>query len=107
MARTTIKIQYTIPFDKVESIIKNILLQEGYKEINLNNETVWKKGNGLITAMQYIKLEFDNNFISVSGWIQTGIGNIGGNEMDLNGIIGAVPKKSVLKVISKIQNAIY
>lgn len=106
MARTTIKIQYTLPFQQVDGNIKTILSQEGYKEINRNNELVWKKGTGLLTAMQYIKVEYGNDCVNISGWIQSGIGNIGGKEMDLNGVFGAMPKKSVLKVISKIQNAV-
>lgn len=106
MARTKIRMQYTLPFNQVDGVIKNILFQEGYKEINRNNEIVWKKGTGLLTAMQYIKIEYGSGYVDVSGWVQAGVGSIGGKEMDLNGIIGALPKKSVMKVISKIQNFI-
>lgn len=107
MARTTIKIRYTEPFNKVENIVKNILMQEGYREINQNNEIVWKKGSGFLTAMQYIKIEYSNNYVNVSGWVKTGMGNVGGNEMPLKGIFAFMPKKSVLKVISRLQNAVH
>lgn len=107
MARTTIKIQLTMPFDEAERIIKSILTQEGYKEKSQNNEIIWKKGTGLITAMQYIKTEYSSNYVNVSGWVQTGVGNVGGKEMALDGIVAAMPKKSVMKVISRIQNSIH
>lgn len=53
--------------------------------------------------MQYIKIEFTNTTLAVSGWVQAGVGSVGGNEMALNGIVAAVPKKSVMKVIEQIK----
>lgn len=62
-----------------------------------------EKGTGLLTAMQYIKIEFTDTTLIVSGWVQAGVGSAGGNEMALNGIVAAVPKKSVMKVIEQIK----
>ena len=81
----------------------NILQANGFKEVSYNGETVWKKGTGLLTAMQYIKIEFTDTTLVVSGWVQAGVGSVGGNEMALNGIVAAVPKKSVMKVIEQIK----
>lgn len=106
MARTTIKIQYSQPFTVTNELVEGILLSNGYKEIDYNGETVWKKGTGMLTAMQFIKIEYGENIISVSGWVQVGVGNVGGNEMALTGFTASVPKKSVMKVIAKIQEVI-
>ena len=56
--------------------------------------------------MQYIKIEFEENLLIVSGWVQSGLGNKGGSEMALNGVVAAVPKKSVMKVIEEIKRNI-
>lgn len=106
MARTIIKIQYSQPFQTVDETAKNILLSNGYKEIDYNNESVWKKGTGMMTAMQFIKIEYEENVLLVSGWVQVGMGNVGGNEMALTGFTASIPKKSVMKVISKIQDTV-
>ncbi|MGN0486204.1 MAG: hypothetical protein ACI4GB_03140 [Acutalibacteraceae bacterium] len=106
MARTKIRIEYTRDFDSTQRIISGILVSEGYKEINRNNETVWKKGVGFWTAMQFIKVEYGSDWLDIYGWVQTGLGNIGDGEMALNGFVAVIPKKSVLKVITKIQDAL-
>ena len=49
------------------------------------------------------KIEFTDTTLVVSGWVQAGVGSVGGNEMALNGIVAAVPKKSVMKVIEQIK----
>ena len=43
--------------------------------------------------------------IQLSAWVQVGIGSVGGGEMDLNGVVGAIPKKQLLKLIEKIKQA--
>ncbi len=36
-----------------------------------------------------------------SGWIQIGVGSVGGKEHDLSGLVAVIPKKSVEKTINK------
>ena len=103
MARTIINLPLRNSVDESYNTAVNILQANGFKEVSYNGETVWKKGTGLLTAMQYIKIEFTDTTLVVSGWVQAGVGSIGGNEMALNGIVAAVPKKSVRKVIEQIK----
>lgn len=56
-----------------------------------------------MTAMHYIKFEFSDNVLCVSGWVQIGVGSIGGKERDLTGFMAVIPKKSVAKTIAKIE----
>lgn len=83
-----------------------ILSQNGFKPNEYKGESVYKKGVGLATAMQYVKLEPTADSLYVQGWVVMGIGDIGINEMDLDGVVGALPKKSLKKVLDKIQAAI-
>lgn len=106
MARTVFNVNYNCDFEKANNIISNILINKGFKQTNYNGEEVWKKGNGIMTGMQFVKVEFDSNTVVLSAWIQVGLGNVGGNEMDLTGFVGAVPKKSLMKVLEKIKNSL-
>lgn len=87
-------------------IAESILNQEGYHQIEKNGEVVWKKGTGVLTAMHFIKLEFRQNELIITGWVQIGLGSAGFDDMDLTGILGSLPKKSTFKTIQKIREAI-
>ncbi len=107
MARTTLKINYTQPFEQVDNTVANILMISGYKKIERKGEVIWKKGTGFLTAMQYIKIEYtEDNTVVAQGWIQAGLGNLEAKEMALHGAAGSIPKKSVMKVLEKIQSSI-
>ncbi len=107
MPRTKIQLSYSKSFDETKQIIERTLLSDGYAEKTLaSGELVWKKGSGLLTAMHFIKVEYNENGIELSGWVQTGIGNVGGKEMALEGFTGSIPKRSVLKTLEKIRQGI-
>ena len=99
MARTIITTKYTT-FEGLQDRLFSLLQSKGYKNITENNENVWKCGVGFWTAIKYIKIEFaENNTLLISGWIRP----MAGSEQDLNGIIGALPKKQVINVIRELQ----
>lgn len=103
MARTVITMNFQNHLELVDQAVREVLIGDGYKEINRNNEVVWKKGTGMMTAMHFIKLEYDKNVLNVYGWVQTGIGSVGGKEQELKGFVASIPKKSVLKTVDKIR----
>lgn len=105
-SRTTFTIPFTEDFQITDGKIRSILSADGYKEMDKNGEIVWKMGTGMMTAMHFIKLEYTECAIEVSGWVQTGMGDIGGKEMDLKGFVGIIPKKQVLKTIDKVKAAV-
>ena len=95
MARTKIVVQYN-----------KILSSNGFKEITINTgENVWKKGTGMLTAMQFIKLEFSQKEFVIYAWVQMGLGDLGGSEMDLTGFVAAIPKKQLINIIEQIKKA--
>lgn len=106
MARTFVNIAFNQSQALTDDIVRKVLIGDNYREINYNTEVVWKKGTGLMTAMQFIKLEYREGLLCVSGWIQIGLGSVGGREHDLTGITGVVAKKSVLKTIDRIKAAV-
>lgn len=103
MSRTTISVPLTCSREIAETKITNTLKLRGYKLIDYRGEAVWKKGTGMMTAMQYIKYGFDGNAANLSGWIQAGVGRLGGPEMALSGTVAIIPKKAVLKVLEELQ----
>lgn len=106
MARTVVNIKLSMDSENANKIIRQILLADDYREIDYHGEVVWKKGIGLMTAMHYIKIEHTNDTVVVSGWVQMGVGSIGGKEHALKGVVAIVPKKSVKKTISKLESAL-
>ena len=106
MARTTTNIKLRISREEADKIIRQILISDDYKEINYNREVVWKKGTGMMTAMHFIKVEYDNEKAIISGWVQVGVGSVGGKEHNLNGFALVIPKKSVKKTIDKLITAL-
>ena len=61
MARTIINLPLRNSVDESYNTAVNILQANGFKEVSYNGETVWKKGTGLLTAMQYIKIKKNIN----------------------------------------------
>lgn len=107
MSRTYMDISISAYTDALDNQIRQILIAEHYREIPYNTEIVWKKGTGLMTAMHYIKLEYPNHHtVRLSGWVQIGVGSVGGKERDLSGITGIIPKKSVQNTMNLIQNIV-
>lgn len=99
MARTVIQMRYN-NFEKLNESIFFLLQYKGYEYICENNEIVWKRGIGFLSAIKYIKIEYaENNTIIVSGWIRP----MFGNEQALYGTVGALPKSQVMRVIKEIQ----
>ena len=95
MYRTTLN----CPVEEAYSRIENILKSRNYHEEKRVNETVWKEGIGMATAMHFIKIQFPSaREIQISGWIQAGIGSATLNEVNLHGsVMGVIPKKQVKK----------
>ena len=106
MARSTFTIPYQCSFEEAQKKVESILQGNGYHpQVNKTGENVWKNGVGMLTAMKFVKVEYGPGQIQLSAWVQVGIGSVGGGEMDLNGVVGAIPKKQLLKLIEKIKQA--
>ena len=103
MARTTVRLPFHQPQPLLDQQVREVLIGDDYREIDYNREVVWKKGTGLMTAMHYIKIVYQENTLIISGWVQMGVGSVGGKEHALEGFVASIPKKSVLKTIDKLK----
>ena len=101
--RTTVKAACS-HIEETQRKVSDFLRKKGYKSITEHGENVWKCGVGFLTAMKYIKIEFEgNNTMLISGWVRV----ICGNEQDLKGaFVCVVPKKQVLDVITELQSCV-
>lgn len=107
MSRAVYIYPYRMDFAAAEAAIGGVLTGDGYHPINYRGEQVWKKGVGVMTAMHYIKVDWAEDHVVLSGWVQAGLGDDGFSEMAAdNGVLAMAPKKSVKKTIEKIRQAI-
>lgn len=106
MARTVIEVKHNLSYQEASRIIGRRLTAKGFKTVSYHGESVWKSGTGLMTAMKYVKVEFDEGSVTLSGWVMAGVGNVVANEMDLSGIAGALPKRQLMNVLLEIKNAL-
>lgn len=107
MPRTILKVPFHCDFSEAERTINLILQDSNFHQTSLRTgENVWKKGTGLMTAMQFVKVEYGDDEAILSAWVQSGIGSFGGKEMDLTGFVAGIPKKSLIKTLEKIKAAL-
>ena len=107
MARSNYIFPYSMNFSEAEKVVNTLLQENGFfATILQTGEQVWKKGTGVMTAMQFIKVAYEQNRIIISAWVQIGLGSVGAGEMDLNGLAAIIPKASLKGVIKKIEMAV-
>jgi len=58
---------------RAEEIIQEFFKGEGFSQAQLEGETVWQKGFGLLTAPQYMKVEIQNGRAKLQAWIKFAI----------------------------------
>lgn len=82
---------------QVNNCITTYLTSEGFELKTENGEYLWKKGVGLLTAPQYIKLSCHNGVYVAEAWLKFAIlPGVYVGEMGLSGFFGCIPK-SMLK----------
>lgn len=104
MARTIESVPYQGDFKTTKAKIEQMLLQSGFSQTTIGSgETVWKKGTGALTAMQFIKIEYGTNELTISAWVSMGIGKFTANEMNLDGLTAIVAKKPLRKLVNQLK----
>lgn len=105
MGRTLLT--FPIALEQQEEAI-SILLQalelEGFKPYDYKGEACYKKGTGMATSMQFVKIYKDDQNIHIIVWLRSGAGSAYiGPEMNLNGVVGAIPKKMLKDRVARMQ----
>ncbi len=87
---------FTTPFtqQQVAEGFSHFMTSEGFTLTNVKGEQVWKKGMGLLTAPQYLKLSDLGGTYVLEAWIKFALlPGVYVGEMGINGAFGAIPKK--------------
>lgn len=103
MARTIMHVTYGCSREEAEKRARQILINDGYCEVEQNGEMIWTKGDVKLSGVRGIKVEFEPDEVKLSDWIK---GLIGG-ETPLHGIASVVTKRDVKKTMDKLQAAIF
>lgn len=95
--------RYTLSFvspytpQQVNGRFASYLINEGFELKTDKGENIWKKGVGLLTAPQYVKLTYHNNVYIIEAWLKFALlPGVYIGEMGLDGFVGCIPK-SMLK----------
>ena len=100
MSRTIIK--FTSPFNSnaVFDAFGKFMYRENFEFVQKNGEQYWKKGVGLLTAPQFLKLSVNNDgSYLLEAWIKFAIlPGVYVGEMGTKGFVGALPKLSLIHI---------
>lgn len=98
--------EYTIgqPDDFIRLVSEDYFQKEGFKLVPYKGEMLWKKGRGVLTAPQYIKLAYGQGIVHVEAFIRwTILPGVYVGEMALdNGFVGAIPKSMLMDKVNTL-----
>ena len=79
------------PDDMIKFISEDFFLKEGFEVANVKGEIVWKKGVGMMTAPQFVKLVYGGGKVHIEAWLKYAIlPGVYAGEMGLDGFMGAL-----------------
>lgn len=94
MARFITEVQTNKTDDENLFIAQDFLKKEGFELYERKGEVVWQKGNGLMTAPQFIKLSSQNGVVHLEAWLKYAwLPGVYSGEMGLTGFFGIAMKK--------------
>lgn len=97
MARSVFYINYKNR-EMAENESSRILSENGFHMAEQDGKIIWVKGDVKATGLKGIQIDYEENKMKISGWIQ---GLVGG-EVQLEGFSSLIAKKAVKKVIEEI-----
>ena len=101
MAREIIRFSSPMPQQQVFDTFMRYFQIEGFEAHNEDGEQCLKKGVGLATAPQFVKITALGGVYTLEAWIKFAVvPGVYAGEMDLKGFTGAVPKKQLKKRVN-------
>lgn len=73
MARFATEFTINQPKEFVDFIVRDFCAKEGFEYTQFKGENVWKKGIGMMTAPQFIKVEYQNGKVHLEAWMKYAI----------------------------------
>lgn len=94
MARFVTEFTINQPKEFVDFILKDFCAKEGFEYTRFKGENVWKKGIGMMTAPQFIKVDCQNGKVHLEAWMKYAIlPGVYCGEMGLTGFWGFAVKQ--------------
>lgn len=94
MARFVTEFTINQPKEFVDFILKDFCAKEGFEYTQFKGENVWKKGIGMMTAPQFIKVDYQNGKVHLEAWMKYAIlPGVYCGEMGLSGFWGFAVKQ--------------
>jgi len=98
--------------EEILNIANSFLLSKGFKLENYKGgpEVVYHKGNGWVSAPQYIKFSVANGRVYIEGWLRHTIlphVYVGEFTFDDNSIFAALPKSAMKKTVTELEALLY
>ena len=96
--RSAFELPYTCDKEKARDITIEFMQSHGFKAVTEGTETVWKKGSGLFSAMQYVRTDIMATKIVAQAWVRMAFFSAS----TLDGFIAGAPKRRLKKTINQL-----
>ena len=95
------------PAEIIDFVMKDFFEKEGFVSAEYQGERVWKKGVGMMTAPQFIKVQTYPGGVHVEAWLKYAIlPGVYAGEMGTSGFLVAIPKKMLRDRVEALINLI-
>jgi len=93
--------------EEVNALLQNFTQAEGFSYEEYKGEMVYKKGEGIITAPQFIKVLIAEGTVHIEAWLKYALlPGVFYGELGLDGFIMAVPKSLLRSRVDKLISSI-
>lgn len=97
MSRYIVDMNTGKPDEFIQFVSEDYFIKEGFEQELRDGEVIWRKGNGWLTAPQFIKLIYQNGQVHLEAWLKYPLlPGVFVGEMGVTGFFAAIPK-SMLK----------
>lgn len=93
--------------EEIEGTVFSFLSNEGFERVAYQGEEVWKKGHGLITAPQFIKVMPYDGHLRIEAWIKFALlPGVYFGESNMTGIMGNPVKRALAERVTALEQAL-
>ena len=101
MAREIFRFTSALPQQQIFDTFLRYFQSEGFAAHVEDGEQCLKKGVGVATAPQFVKITAMNGVYTLEAWIKFAVvPGVYAGEMDLKGFTGSIPKKQLKKRVN-------
>ncbi|MCL2076101.1 MAG: hypothetical protein FWH15_06635 [Betaproteobacteria bacterium] len=95
-SRFTKLVKFSGDFEKITNIIDDFLTANGFHKQSYGDETIYRRGSGMIASSQFFKFSRVQEGIFIEAFV------IFFREMNLDGFVGIAVKVPLKKIVDKI-----